>query len=246
MHPTFETTSIAARTLRNKGAQFSFELVVLTGVFLIATAILAFAVYPLLGYSADAPMPFRSIALAMTIIVLVSAHGDGLASLGIARPRRIWLVGLIVVLFIALKLFVQQPVVDWIRTLWAVPPSDTSFFDHIYGNFGAYIGWLVIAWTAGGFAEEIIFRGYLMTRVADLAGNTMLAWIFAILFQAAIFGLGHWYQGPGGMIGVGVGAVLSGLIFMLANRNLWALIITHGLWDSLGITLIYFNGVPST
>ncbi|MEO1169434.1 MAG: type II CAAX endopeptidase family protein [Pseudomonadota bacterium] len=233
-------------TMRAAGQQFFYELTILAGVFFVATAVLAYAIYPLIGWPSAAPMPMRSIALALTIVVLVTAYNGGLASLGLARPRSIWLTALLVIGFIALKLFVQQPAMGWIREIWDVPPSDTSFFDHIYGNLGAYLGWLVIAWAAGGFAEEIIFRGYLMNRIAGLAGNSALAWVIAIVAQAVIFGLGHYYQGVGGMIGVGFGALLSGTVYVLVKRNLWVLIVTHGVWDTLGITLIYFNGAPST
>jgi membrane protease YdiL (CAAX protease family) len=61
-----------------------------------------------------------------------------------------------------------------------------------------------------------------------------------------LFGLGHFYAGPGVALMVGFGALFSGVYFLIAGRNLWALILAHGIWDTLGITLIYLNGTPST
>jgi len=45
---------------------------------------------------------------------------------------------------------------------------------------------------------------------------------------------------------VGIGALFSGVFFLIAGRNLWALILAHGIWDTAVVTLIYLTGTPST
>lgn len=227
-------------------ARFARELVILAAIFAGATALFTFVIYPAINWPSTAPMPGRSVMLALAIILLIMAHGDGLRSIGLGRPRYIWLTFVLAVIFIAAKLFALQPVTDWIKDALSVPPSDLSFFTHIYGNLPAYLGWLAIAWIAGGFSEEVIFRGYLLNRIASMGGNTYLAWTTAVIAQALLFGLGHYYQGFGGIVSVSAGALFSGVFYLLVKRNLWVLIIAHGAWDTLGITLIYLNGASST
>ena len=65
----------------------------------------------------------------------------------------------------------------------------------------------------------------------------------AILFQGALFGLAHAYQGYGGVMVIGLSAVVSGVYYLIAGRNLWPLIVLHGTWDSMGLTLLYLKGV---
>lgn len=227
-------------------AHLTLELAVLGAIFVAATVLLLYVIYPAVGWPASAPTPARSVLLALAIVVLVKSHEGSLASIGLARPRAIWLTVLLALVFIGLKLFAIQPAGDAIKTVFSVPPSDLSFFDHLYGNLPAYLGWLATAWIAAGFAEEVIFRGYLMGRIAGLLGNSKTAWAVAIFAQALLFGLLHYYQGIGGILAVGFGALFSGAFYVLVKRNLWVLILAHGAWDSLGMTLIYLNGAPST
>jgi len=109
-----------------------------------------------------------------------------------------------------------------------------------------FAGWLAIAWSAAAFGEEIVFRGYLQTRVAGLLGGGGAAWATAIVVQAGLFGAGHAYQGAGVVVTTFVSGLFSGALFLALRRNLWPLILAHGIWDTLGLWLIYLRGAPST
>jgi hypothetical protein len=50
--------------------------------------------------------------------------------------------------------------------------------------------WVVLALSAG-FSEELLFRGYFLRQFHALTGSKILA----LFLQAALFGLGHIYQG---------------------------------------------------
>lgn len=232
--------------VRTDGSQFRYELAILIAIFAVTTAVFHFVVYPMLGWSSHSPMPLRSIALAGAIVLLTWSVKGNLSSLGLAMPRSVWLTLLLIILFLAVKMFALQPATGWFKTALSIPPSDTSFFSHIHGNLAAYLGWLSIAWVAGGFAEEIIFRGYLINKISAIFNDTFLASIIAIVAQATLFGLAHFYQGWGGMLSIALGAIFSGTFYVLIKRNLWVLIFAHAIWDTLGITLIFFNGAPTT
>ncbi len=76
-----------------------------------------------------------------------------------------------------------------------------------------------------GICEEIVYRGFLIAY---------LAWFFplwaAVALSSAVFGLGHAYQGAGGIVKTGlVGLAMAGL-FVLTG-SLWAPILVHAVID---------------
>ncbi len=82
-------------------------------------------------------------------------------------------------------------------------------------------------------AEETIFRGYLILRFKAITSNP----IGAALLSAAIFSLGHGYEGSAGVVTVGV----MGLVFAFVYRwrqSLLAPIVMHFLQDFFGIVLL--------
>jgi len=225
---------------------FGQELAILLLIAAAVTVLFMFVVNPLIGLPAVGPMPARSIILALTIIWIARRRGESLSAFGLARPPRIWLAVVLGFVFIATNLFALQPLKDLLREAVNAAPADLSWFEHIHGNLAAYLVWLVAAWAAAGFSEEFIFRGYLMNRIAAIGRGSVVAWVFAIIVQATVFGLGHLYAGPGVALTAGFGALFTGVFFLIAGRNLWALILAHGIWDSAAITLIYLTGAPST
>ena len=84
-----------------------------------------------------------------------------------------------------------------------------------------------------------------MTRLALLFGSGKGGWAVALVLQAILFGLDHFYQGVAGMIDVGVYGFVYGAIFLIARRNLWANALAHGFLDTLAFTLLYL-GVITT
>ena len=80
-----------------------------------------------------------------------------------------------------------------------------------------------------------------MTRLALLFGSGKAGWTAALIIQAILFGLDHFYQGLAGMIDVGIYGLVYGAIFLIARRNLWANVLAHGLLDALAFTLLYLG-----
>ena len=118
-----------------------------------------------------------------------------------------------------------------------------SRFNYLEGNLPNLIIQLVIIWITAAFLEEFIFRGYLLNRLVDLQGSqTRLAWVLAVIGQAIIFGLAHAYQGPVGVLKTGAIGLVFGLAYLAVKRNLWPLIIAHGLIDSIDMVTHYFGG----
>jgi hypothetical protein len=55
----------------------------------------------------------------------------------------------------------------------------------------------------------------------------------------------HAYQNPLGIAITGILGVLMGLLVLASGRNLWLVIIGHGLFDASRFVLFYFQGAPT-
>jgi membrane protease YdiL (CAAX protease family) len=115
---------------------------------------------------------------------------------------------------------------------------DYSGFENIKGNLGMALMFLGISWTTAGFGEEIINRGFLMEQFAKLFGGKF-AWLLSLITVSAIFGLGHAYQGPIGMLLVTYSGLVYGLLYILGKRNLWYTIFAHGTADTIAFLALY-------
>jgi membrane protease YdiL (CAAX protease family) len=141
----------------------------------------------------------------------------------------------------ALELFVTQPLL--IRVLHKKPELD--LFRALHGN----IKWTLIAiagaWTLAAFGEEMVYRGYLMNRVADLFDRTPAAWIVSLLIVHVGFGLAHAYQGITGILDEALMGFILGIAYLRCGRSLAVPIIAHGLSDTIDLVLIYCGKYPT-
>lgn len=141
----------------------------------------------------------------------------------------------------ALELFVTQPLL--IHVLHKKP--DLDVFRALHGN----IKWTLIAiagaWTLAAFGEEMVYRGYLMNRVADLFDRTPAAWIASLVIVHVGFGLAHAYQGITGILDEALMGFLLGIAYLRCGRSLAVPIIAHGLSDTIDFILIYLGKYPT-
>ena len=104
----------------------------------------------------------------------------------------------------------------------------------------ALIG-LLIVWTFAAFGEEIAYRGYLLTRAAEIGRQTTAPYWVGIVLISVLFGYGHYYKGPAGVLDSGVAGLVLGAAYMLAGRNLWASILAHGFIDTFAVFALFFG-----
>ena len=120
-------------------------------------------------------------------------------------------------------------------------PIAPALANEITGNVKIALLALLIVWTFAAFGEEIAYRGYLLTRAADIGGRSITAYWMGIVFVAILFGYGHYYKGPSGVIDSVIAGLILGTAFMLAGRNLWACIFAHGFIDTFGVFDAFFG-----
>jgi membrane protease YdiL (CAAX protease family) len=95
--------------------------------------------------------------------------------------------------------------------------------------------WIPLALSAG-FCEELAFRGYLQKQFQAVTGSAALA----VLFQALVFGVGHFYEGVGAAARITLFGVLFGLLAVW-RKSLRPGMIAHAWSDIFGV--IIFRGM---
>jgi membrane protease YdiL (CAAX protease family) len=165
----------------------------------------------------------------------------GWSAIGFRRPdswRKLVLIALVAA---ALRIALGDFVIDEVTSRFWPEPTAPAGVNELAGNWRLALLYLGIVWTFAAFGEEIAYRGYLMQRAADVGGRTMIAWWISVIAIAILFGYGHYYKGPAGILDSGLAGVILGAAFLLSGRNLWACVLAHGFIDTFGIVAVY-NG----
>lgn len=162
------------------------------------------------------------------------------SAIGFKRPSS-WTKILLIALAAAVLRIVLGVVVEAITAQFLPPAKAPSEVQEIAGNPLVALKWLVIVWSFAAFGEEIAYRGYLVTRGADVGRRSTAAYWVAIVLVSALFGVGHFYKGPAGMIDSGMAGLVLGAAYMITGRNLWTSIFAHGFIDTIGLAFVYFG-----
>lgn len=182
-------------------------------------------------------------ALAL-VFVFQRALGLPVSEFGLRRPSS-WPRTLLLAAAVALVGgALVQSVMTWlVNPLLAVPPPDVSRFEGVRGNLQMLLVSVPTVWLTSAFPEEVIWRGYLMSRLAGLAGGSRSAWAMALAVTSVHFGLIHFYQGTAGIVATGLTGFLFGAAFLVFGRNLWIPILAHGLVHLMSFTAMYLGRV---
>src|SRR6266478_4376947 len=121
-----------------------------------------------------------------------------------------------------LRIVLGDFVIEPLAAHWWPPIHAPAGTEHIAGNIKMALLWLLIIWTFAAFGEEISYRGYLTLRAADVGGRSTAAYWLATLLVSVLFGYGHYYKGPGGILDSSVAGFILGSAYLLTGRNLWA------------------------
>jgi membrane protease YdiL (CAAX protease family) len=164
----------------------------------------------------------------------------GWKAAGLTRPSSWWrTVALAVGAAAVLQLGSELVVGPLASRIWP-GPQDVS---QVVGS--AALGWkqalttLLIVWTFAAFGEELSYRGYLLTRAADVVGRSNAAYVVAMILVAVLFGFAHYYKGPAGVVDSTYSGLVLGCAYLLSGRNLWAAILAHGISDTFAVLALF-------
>ena len=56
-----------------------------------------------------------------------------------------------------------------------------------------------------------------------------------------LFGIGHYYKGPSGIVDSTFSGLVLGIAYLAAGRNLWASILAHGFIDTFAVVVVFLG-----
>ena len=156
-------------------------------------------------------------------------------SLNRFKPKSILIGSLVAVLTLCFMQLIFFPALEYFVVF---EETDVGLHAFIKGNKWQYFFILIMGWLVGGFYEEIVFHGFIFSRLEKMSRGKY-ATAIAFIGTAIIFGAYHFQLGGIGLINaLIVGAVYLGL-FLFYKRNLWYSIFCHGAYNTIVITMIY-------
>jgi hypothetical protein len=194
-----------------------------------------------IGHNVFRVVPNEVPILFVLGLLSIRLRNGGWAAMGFKRPESWTRVLLIALGAAALRIALAEWVIDplTIQT-WppAIAPEGT---EAIAGDLRTALQWLLIVWTFAAVGEEVGYRGYLLTRAADLGRRSPAAWWIGMVAVSILFGYGHFYKGPAGIVDSGAAGLILGAAYLLSGRNLWTSILAHGFIDTFGVTVLFFG-----
>jgi uncharacterized protein len=158
-----------------------------------------------------------------------------LQELGLGLDRA-WLPTLVLVLAWLALMLAYTPIADRIASRWFAKPPTLEAFRALQESRAKLMAGIIIAWILGGFLEELIARGIVLQAVEQGLTPWLTAPIamgVAVGGAAVGAGLLHLYQGPRAVLIITQLSVLFGTLFVISGNNLWAVMLCHGLYDTI-------------
>jgi len=183
--------------------------------------------------------PFGTLLGVAAAIFFVKLRGETLNTFGF-KGAGLGAIVLVTVAIFACAVFLflfLEPVLER-----AFGPIDFSIFRPLEGNLGLFVLMVAVSWIGAAFGEEIVYRGFVMTRLAQIFSSSSFGWIVAAIIQAAIFAVLHSYQGWVGVIQIFILAIVFAFAYLLTGRSLVPVIVAHGVVDTYAMTDFYLGG----
>jgi CAAX protease family protein len=174
-------------------------------------------------------------------LVSIRLRNGGFSAMGFKRPSSWVRLVLVALAAAALRIILGDLVVEPLTGRIWPPIVAPAGAEAITGDIKLALIGLLIVWTFAAFGEEIAYRGYLLTRAAEIGRQTTAAYWVGIVLISVLFGYGHYYKGPAGVLDSGVAGLVLGAAYMLTGRNLWASILAHGFIDTFAVLALFFG-----
>ena len=180
-----------------------------------------------------------SLALVVLLVLLRLLCGESFGHLNLKRAR--WwqdvLGGVGLTVLTLGTLYLLGPVIEQV-----LPRAPQSGLGNVMNGLvrdpwrlALFLGPILLIGTA--CFEEVV-RVFFLSRWWKIASGAAWRWL-GVLISAALFGLAHLYQGPGGMANTAISGLILAIVYLRFGR-VWPLIISHYLHDALQIALVVY------
>lgn len=228
-------TATGRRLLTSRGAQ-AIELV---SVFGVAYALIAL-MSPLAGQNPllrQAVVWVANLAMLGVVWLGLRLRGQSWGHFGLhfnrasGRTMRGRFLRSLVVLVVAVASFVLGSIA--MANLIGIPePADMSGYQYLRGNLPLLLLALAGVYLVSSFGEEVIYRGFIINRLAEMGASGVWAVRAAVVCSAVVFGVAHYQWGPMGIVQTGCMGLALGMSYLRVGRDLWVLVLAHPYMDT--------------
>jgi membrane protease YdiL (CAAX protease family) len=194
-----------------------------------------------IGHNVYRVIPNEVPILFVLGLISLRLRGGSWAATGLRWPaswRRTLLFALAAA---ALRILLGGLIIEPLTAHFWPPAVGPSGSNEIHGHAMVALEWLLLIWTFAAFGEEIGYRGYLLTRAAEVCGRSSAAYWAGNVIVAVLFGFGHYYKGPSGILDSSMAGLILGAAFILSKRNLWVCILAHGFIDTVAVVAAFLG-----
>ena len=203
------------------------------GEFLLGSAIV-------IGHNVYRVVP-NEVPILFVFALISFRLRDGWGALGLRWPASWRRTILIAVAAAILRLLVGTLVIEPVTAHFWPPAIAPSGMKDIAGHGMEALKWFLLVWTFAAIGEEIGYRGYLINRAADAGGRSKAVYWIAVVLVSVLFGYGHYYKGPAGIVDSGMAGLVLGAAYVLSGRNLWVCVFSHGFIDTIGLIAVFLG-----
>ena len=143
--------------------------------------------------------------------------------------------GAIGLAYAAMQFWAIAPLID---ITFHFKPANFHDFDYIKHSVVNYLLLLLLAAVLVIPYEEIVFRGFMLSKIKQLMGTSKWAFAISGLITSILFALYHYQEGPASVISIFIFAVFITWLYKVFKGNLWYLIFFHLLYDVFMLTAI--------
>lgn len=185
-----------------------------------------------------------NVLMLVTIWIGLRIRGQTWERFGLTFHWRDWgalgrtLLQSVVVLVLALTAFISGSVVMR-NVATSTTNADMSGYNYLEGNLPMLLVALAAVYVVSSFGEEVLYRGFLITRLEEFTEAGKAASSIAVVISALVFGLVHFDWGIVGIVQTTFMGLVLGISYVVTKRNLWVLILAHAYMDTLLLVQMY-------
>src|SRR5215467_7301847 len=177
----------------------------------------AVAVFIVFGHNVFHILPNEVPILLVLGWISLRWRNGGWKYAGLSQPPSWWKTVALAATAAAILLLGSELVVEPLaHHIWPQPEHGSSVIESGASGWRQALVGLVIVWTFASFGEEMSYRGYLLTRAADVLGRSALAYWVAMILVSVLFGFGHYYKGASGVLDSTFSGLVLGTVYLLS------------------------------
>lgn len=180
--------------------------------------------------------------LMMTVVWYgLRLRGQGWHHLGLKRSRVWRMIGQSVIVFVVSIAAFMVGAVAMVSIVGRPEQADMSRYAFLQGNEVMLVVSLVAVFIGSSLGEEVIYRGFLLTRIAELGRNKKVWQSVGVLVSSVVFGLAHFEWGIAGMVQTCCMGLALAASYLYFGRNLWVTVLAHAYLDTILMVQVYLG-----